>query len=509
MRWPGTLSAGNRDQWRAAVAIAIAAGLVRLLVASVTPLLPDEMYYWDWSRQLAAGYFDHPPLIAWTIALGTAVAGDTPLGVRLGPVLAGVVGTLFVIAAARRLAGDRAALVASVVFAVMPLSAAGLVLATPDAPLLAAVAASQYALVRALGHASGSGASFRWWCVSGATIGVALTAKYTGVLFPFGVFAALLALPALRPRLREPGPYVATILALAAFAPVIAWNADREWVSFAFQLGHGLRAAPGSAVGRELELIGGQMALVSPILFVLCAVAVARALRDRPRTERALLAVVAMVIFGFFMYSATKRRVEANWPALAYLPAVLLLAAYVPTVRWTKWLRAGVVLSALLATVIYVNTITPILPVPARRDPVARAAGWDHLARVVHPLRTTGSGGRTFVAANRYQEAAALAFHLPDHPRTFSLNIASRVNHYDLWPGFEETARAGDRLVLVVDAVEGTHPAVAALAPHFTRVTQGDMVTLARNGDPVKFLRVWSLDGWRGTWLPNGVRSRS
>jgi hypothetical protein len=76
-------SAGAHDR-RLAAAWLLGGALVRLLVAAGTPLFPDEAYYWEWSRRLAGGYFDHPPAVAWLIAGGTAIAGDTPLGVRLG-----------------------------------------------------------------------------------------------------------------------------------------------------------------------------------------------------------------------------------------------------------------------------------------------------------------------------------------------------------------------------------------------------------------------------------------
>jgi hypothetical protein len=55
-------------------------------------------------------------------------------------------------------------------------------------------------------------------------------------------------------------------------------------------------------------------------------------------------------------------------------------------------------------------------------------------------------------------------------------------------------------MILVIDEVAGTHPTLALLSPHFEQVTQGEMVTLARGGDPVKYLRIWTLDRWRGTW---------
>jgi hypothetical protein len=166
----------------------------------------------------------------------------------------------------------------------------------------------------------------------------------------------------------------------------------------------------------------------------------------------------------------------------------------------------------MLTLVTYVNAFVPILPVPARRDPAARAAGWDVLAARVDTLRSTVRE-RTYVGADRYQEASELALHLRDHPTTFALNLSewSRANQYDLWPSFPDRAQRGDALILVVDDVagDGMHPTAALLAPHFVTITKSELVPLARGGDVVKNLRIWLLRDWRGTWPQAPLRSRS
>src|SRR5439155_8985940 len=69
--------------------------LLRLSVAATAPIAPDEAYYWVWSRALAPGYSDHPPMVALWVRLGTLVAGDTPLGIRLlGPLAVAVASLL-------------------------------------------------------------------------------------------------------------------------------------------------------------------------------------------------------------------------------------------------------------------------------------------------------------------------------------------------------------------------------------------------------------------------------
>src|SRR5262245_13594555 len=59
----------------------------RLATCGLTGLGDAEAYDWVWSKFPSASYFDHPPGIAWLIHATTAIGGDTPLAVRLGPIL--------------------------------------------------------------------------------------------------------------------------------------------------------------------------------------------------------------------------------------------------------------------------------------------------------------------------------------------------------------------------------------------------------------------------------------
>ena len=498
---------GDAREWRVAVGITAAALLVRLLFASRLPLFPDETYYWDWSRRLSGGYFDHPPMIAVLIRAGTALAGllglaPTPFVVRLFPVLAGGVAALAASATARRTAGGRAAMFAALAFAVMPLAAAGLVLATPDPPLLAFEALAVYALVRALESPVRSRASLGWWSVAGVFVGLSFASKYTALLLPLTVLVAVLVRPSLRERLREPGPYVACIVATLVFAPVLHWNATHDWVSFRFQLEHGLGRPKGSALKRELDLLGGQLGLVTPVLFVLIAIAVWRALRRPAGDAPFVLAVVATGSWVFFVYSALRRQVEANWPAPSYVAGVALVGAMMAgsvSTALARWWRGGLALAGLLVAVLYVHALVPVLPLPARRDPIARAAGWDDLAAPVDAARRA-IGARAWVGANRYQDVSELAYHLPDQPQVLCVCLGGRRNHYELWPGFASLARPGDALVLALDERAGVHEDVMRLSPHFGRVTQGPVAPLLRGGDTVTVRRVWVLEDYRGGW---------
>ena len=488
------------------VGVLVAGVVVRLVFAGLIPLFGDEAYYWEWSRRLAAGYFDHPPGIPILIRGGTSLLGVVALGVRLLPVFAGLVAALAAAGVAGRIGGQDAALRAALIITCMPLAAAGLVLATPDSPLLATSAVGTYTLVRALQSRIGSRASLSWWAATGVALGLAFCSKYTSILMPVGVLLAVLSRASLRARLREAGPYVACVVATIVFLPVLRWNAAHQWVSFGFQIHHGLAApvhrdvfAPLKRLG---DMIGGQAGLVSPIFFVLFGVATARGLRRSSSDTTYTLAVISAFTFLFFCYSATRQRVEANWPAPAYIAAIPLLASLPLSVTLGKWFRAGLWLAAVVSVLIYLHAAFDILPIPPPKDPVGRSAGWRELAAAVTTTeqRDGSSRGQTWVAADRYKDAAELAFYLPTHPTTFSLNLGGRSNQYDLWPSFVERAHAGDNLVVALDEGAGVHPIVLQIAPYFDSYARDTLVDLRSRQGLVTQRRLWILRGWKGGW---------
>lgn len=71
--------------------------VLRLVLAATANLAEDEAYYWLWSTHLAAGYYDHPPMIAYWIRAGTAVFGQTAFGVRFAALLSMLAGSIFCI----------------------------------------------------------------------------------------------------------------------------------------------------------------------------------------------------------------------------------------------------------------------------------------------------------------------------------------------------------------------------------------------------------------------------
>lgn len=388
---------------------------LRLLVAAVAPLAPDEAYYWVWSRALAPGYLDHPPMVALWIRAGTFLAGQTPLGVRLlGPLSAALASCMIYDAGRVLFPGTKAGMTAAVLLNATLLLGVGTAIMTPDTPLLFFWAATLWAACRLTAGGSGW-----WWLAAGAFGGLALVSKYTGLFLWIGIGLWVLWVPEMRRWLLRWQSWVAALVGFVLFAPVLIWNADHRWAGFIKQGGRVNDWKPARALDFIGELIGGQIGLATPLVFGLCmiglGVAVSRASRRRDPAW-SLLAALSLPPVLVFLQHAIGDRVQGNWPAIIY-PALVIAAGALAIPR--KWLNAAVALGLAITALAYLQATTRLLPLPPKSDPVAiRLSGWDSLARQVDDARR--SAGAVYVVADGYSLASELAWWLPPGTRVLS-----------------------------------------------------------------------------------------
>src|SRR5690348_1613463 len=145
--------------------IVLALVVLRLIAAAVTPLSFDEAYYWTWSKHLAGGYYDHPPAVAAIIALGTMIAGDTELGVRLVSILLALPMSWALFRAGSILFDARVGATATILLNVTLMGAVGTLVVTPDAPLLVSSSFVLFFLAKVMETGRGV-----WWLAAGAAV---------------------------------------------------------------------------------------------------------------------------------------------------------------------------------------------------------------------------------------------------------------------------------------------------------------------------------------------------
>jgi 4-amino-4-deoxy-L-arabinose transferase-like glycosyltransferase len=220
----------RRYETTVAVVIVLLVG-VRLAVAAFTPLSFDEALYWVWSKQIAGGYYDHPPVNPILIRLGTTLFGTTEFGVRAFGVLLALPASFAVWRAGAILFDDeRVGATAALYFNLTLAMAVGSLLATPDNAVVVATAFLLLTLVKL--DETGRGV---WWLAIGVAFGVGMLSKYTTIFFAPSILIWLLLVPQQRKWLMTPWPWLSGLIALAVFSPTLIWNAQHHWASVLYQ----------------------------------------------------------------------------------------------------------------------------------------------------------------------------------------------------------------------------------------------------------------------------------
>ncbi len=304
-------------------ALIFATLLARLLFASALGLGIDESYMVAAGRKLQLSYFDHPPIAWWTAWAAAHLTGSaSAVVVRLPFIALFAVTTFLMYRLTSASFSPAAGLWAAVVLNMAPvfgISSASWVL--PDGPLLAALLGAAVCLVAAL--RSEGRAAWGWWLGTGMCAGLALCSKYSAVLTIIGAAGFLLTEPISRRWLKQPHPYVAGLVALVIFLPVLIWNAENDWVSFLFQAG---RAEGGFRPFGPIATLAGAAAFLLPWIWAPLVVCGFVALRRGPSDkERWLLVCLTAPPLIVFAAAALRGNVLFHWTAPGYLMLLPLL----------------------------------------------------------------------------------------------------------------------------------------------------------------------------------------
>ena len=471
--------------------------LLRLLLAATTPLLPQEAYYWSWSQHPALGYFDHPPMVSYGIWLTTALFGSNSFGIKVSAVLWSLglnlmwARLILDMYGSRRLAfWTLLALNMTLVYQIYGVGP------TPDSPLLLAWVGTIWAVWRATQSRQG-----RWWLLAGLFAGLGLVGKYSAVLLGPVVLLYLAMTPTQRHWLRTPWPWLAALVAVAVFAPVIWWNAENQWASFAFQ---GSRRV-GNMAGFKPRFFGllvlTQLLLVTPWLFGLSLKALWQDTRDavsgRADERTRLLLAAAWVPLLLFTAVSFRSHVKLNWLAPAWWPLILLgMHRLLQTGLPSRQLKLGLGSSALLLLAAAAVTLLPNLPLV--RD-LNTWSGWkDAATHVDRQLKDAQSRGEAaFVFSPNYKISSLLRFHLPGQPRTYAQDIygspALQFDHFPLTGDLK-----GDTGILVLSDQAQSQIDLDRVRRYFDKLEMVDTIETRAYGRVTRRVEIWRGTGYKG-----------
>lgn len=418
----------------------------------------DEAHYVLYAAKPDWSYFDHPPLVGW-IQWPLVAAGAPDSVIRLIPQALWLVSSLLSRQLAMRLFDQRApesvaAFAQTLSRDTVGLWAVGLVLLAPVMHVLAVGLLPDSLLMvcvlllmsMTLNLAQAGAQQRQWpqWLALGALLGVAGLSKYTAVLPALAVIATLLIGRGARVLLTS-GPWLAAVLALVLISPVLIWNAQNEWISFAYQLKHG---SGGTWQAKRLAaFIGIQLVAYGPLLFLGATLATRQIIHTRQWRYAGLLLFffIPFVVTGLLSGGGGSL---PHWTAPAWL-AMTPFAALALTQRWASgrrklilaFIRAQVVICLIAFAALFFVGIPGLSaehPL-ARKNPLADLWGWDQAGLQARELALTHD--LKSLSVRNWTLGSRLAWYarpLPVHV------LDSRFDQFDLW--FGDIAPGSDSL---------------------------------------------------------------
>ncbi|CAN5396791.1 hypothetical protein BH10BDE1_BH10BDE1_19620 [soil metagenome] len=420
----------------------IAVFIMRLALGGMTGLGDDEAYYWDWSRHLQLSYFDHPGMIAWLIRGSTSVFGDTSFAVRLPAILCNTGATIFLFFLALDMFNLRVALYAALLHTVLPIFALGGMMAVPDAPMgliWAFMAWLGWKIAMKVSGGTFLGAEDRvspgLWVLMGVAFALGFLSKYTTVLVGGSLLLYFFFDSGLRRVLVSTGFGTAILIIMAGTLPVLIWNGQHEWGSFAYHLHDRQTGGGGINFTRWLQFWVTQAAFFTPTVLILNLIALVTALMRSSDPRWRYLFWLSMPTLAIFTIQALFAEFKPHWPAPAHFTlliasAKLLEEGFGGREDFQRSTRRRIVGWAIALFVVplfilfHVAVLSPVIPklaqffIPAANwdpkfDPTNDLYGWDELAKHLNKIRddrVANGTGRPYLASSRYQLVAQLAF---------------------------------------------------------------------------------------------------
>ncbi len=312
---PGLFSS-SLTRWLLAAGVLSLA--LRLWISLSFPITGDEAFFYWWGVYPDWGYYDHPPMVGWLIAVMRATLGDSIWAIRLPAVLLPLVLGGLLAWALSPLDRVRAAW-AVLFFWLAPINWLN-VLITTDTPLMAWSGLSVALLLRADRRGSMDRTAWLQYALAGLFLGLAFLSKYFSVVLGL---TYLVYFAAYR-RERWPALVLLVLCALPGPAINIAYNMSHGWSNIMFNL---YNRNEGAAFAWNKPLLYAAMLLYLATPVVAWLAWTQRSALAAASRRQGLLACLVLVPLLFFALLSLKKVVGLHW-VLSFYPFGFALLAF-------------------------------------------------------------------------------------------------------------------------------------------------------------------------------------
>lgn len=430
-------------------------------------LVGDESYYWEWGRNMDWGYYSKPPMIGWVMGILIWFGVNGAAELRTVAALLGGFTMILFYQLGTKLFDKKVAFWAMVFLLLTPAISAVSLIITIDAPLLFFWTLSMLAFWIVFYERC----SIAWIIILILALGFGNLTKQMMLLFPLLGAITLFADPQKRYFLIKPWFWCGWLLTLTFLLPPIIWNWSNDWITLKHTASH-INHSPfrlNERILSFLEFVISESFILGPILFgggIYSLYKISKSKEKKPSIN--FLLIFSMPAICLFMILSFTQKVNPNWPAVFYLPMILLCAYQVSgklkkgsNIWWKDYRTINLITSILLLSVLYLSVFSIELfgLSGSKYDLFKRLRGYEEYAKQVMQVHKSISKNdelEIIVIGHRY-DLCQLAFAGNGQPKVYGYwNKNQNINsQYDIW---SQNKKFGERDALIVCSISEKIP---------------------------------------------------
>ncbi len=498
------------------------ATLVRCITACSIELGNDEVYYRMYAQYLQWNYFDHPPIVGWLIRFTTAnLYLDNELFIRLGAIVSAAITTWFIFLSGSKLNNAYTGYLAAVIYtATLYGSIIAGTFILPDSPQMVCWAAGIYLLTDITKYNRVNRKQKRSLLLFGLIAGIGMLCKIHTVFLWLGFLLHILQHN--RQWFKQPVLYLSGFISLLLFFPVIKWNIDNHFVTYAYHSNRVNITHSGIDISSFLTFFGGQIFYCNPIIFFFFIVSTVAALKNNLpvlTSHKRLLLYCSLPLIILATGIALFKNVLPHWTGPAFYGLILLTSCYFSkrkiTTGFEKRLMPKPLLAAcsfqlliITAGILVINFMPGSLSNKKEKlkfgegDFTLDMYGWkrfekDFYSLVQADLKNSIMKKDAVIISNKWFPASHIDYYvaMPLQKDLIALGDTNEIHQYAWINNERKKMNPGDDAYCIIPS-NNYLDAAAVYSGIFATILPPQIIEQKRSGKTGRYFYVWRMKGY-------------
>lgn len=446
----------------------------------------DEAQYWTWSENLDWGYYSKPPFLAWLLSIFTTICGNAEVCIRISsPILHSISAFFIGLTCLNFSKNQNASFIAASIWILIPGISLSSGFISTDVPLLffTSIALWAFSCIIFLDNKK------LYYLLLSLTLSLGFLSKYA-IIYPIvAIIIAIIVEKKILIKLKNNFSFLHLLFIVFVFVTLIFnhlhWNYINSFITAQHTLANANINGEGGGFRNLIKFFLEQFIVFGPITLIVLF-SILYNYKKLPVEEKILIFLTFTPLF-LVMVQAFISRAHANWAAISYIPATVLVSLQI--IRY--WPRIKVIYYGIISIGLL---FAVLIPLSSQHnfglDPFKKYRGWSNLGLEVS--KVYASYPEAVLVTDDRRVMAEVLYYMKNKPKNWvRWNADGYIHdHYELVTSHSDLKNE-------IGIMVSSEPNNQHFSSSFQKVTfLKDLYRNISNQKNKKY-KVWLLEGYK------------